>query len=211
MVAGVVLEAGLQRSHGCHRYHCCWQRYPCHCLAQHRHNCIYLFPAESSSPWASGGCQAGMPSSDWNENYTNNNTNTNTNNNNNNNNNLYLKRVTQFNDKDLSWGPLPLACLQVARGPQDYKVVQYIAFRYRDLNEVEMVHIWLLQLSHSKVWALSMKCIFGQLIYFILEELIVRRLHFVYNSRVWHLKFRLGTLKGLLTQVVKIRISDYFT
>ena len=32
------------------------------------------------------------------------------------------------------------------------------------------------------VWALSMKCIFGQLIYYILEELIVRRLHFEYHS-----------------------------
>ena len=42
-------------------------------------------------------------------------------------------RVTQSNGKDLPWGPL--ACLQVARGPQGYKVVQYIAFRYRDLKE----------------------------------------------------------------------------
>ena len=25
--------------------------------------------------------------------------------------------------------------VQVARGPKDYKVVQYIAFRYRDLKE----------------------------------------------------------------------------
>ena len=40
----------------------------------------------------------------------NNNNNNNDNNNNNNNNNLYLKRVTQSNGKDLSWGPL--ACLQ---------------------------------------------------------------------------------------------------
>ena len=55
------------------------------------------------------------------------------NNNNNNNNNLYLKRVTQSNGKDLPWGPL--ACLQVVWGPQGYKVVQYIAFRYRDLKE----------------------------------------------------------------------------
>ena len=36
--------------------------------------------------------------------------------NNNYNNNLYLKRATQSNGKDLPWGPL--ACLQVARGPQ---------------------------------------------------------------------------------------------
>ena len=57
----------------------------------------------------------------------------NNNNNNNNNNNLYLKRVTQSNGKDLPWGPL--ACLQVVWGPQGYKVVQYIAFRYRDLKE----------------------------------------------------------------------------
>ena len=55
------------------------------------------------------------------------------NNNNNNNNNLYLKRVTQSNGKDLPWGPL--VCLQVVSGPQGYKVVQYIAFRYRDLKE----------------------------------------------------------------------------
>ena len=53
--------------------------------------------------------------------------------NNNNDNNLYLKRVTQSNDKDLPWGPL--ACLQVARGPQGYKVVQYIALRYCNLQE----------------------------------------------------------------------------
>ena len=50
------------------------------------------------------------------------------NNNNNNSNNLYLKRVTQSNVKDLLLGPL--ACLQVARGPQGYKVVELIAFRY---------------------------------------------------------------------------------
>ena len=65
-----------------------------------------------------------------NNNYNNNDNN---NNNNNNNNNLYLKRVTQSNGKDLPWGPL--AWLQVARGPQGYKVVEYIAFRYRDLKE----------------------------------------------------------------------------
>ena len=35
--------------------------------------------------------------------------------------------------KDLSWSPL--ACLQVARGLQGYKVVEYIAFRGRDLKE----------------------------------------------------------------------------
>ena len=45
-----------------------------------------------------------------------------------------------------------------------------------------MVHISLLQLSLSKLLALSMKCIFGQLVYYILEELIVRRLHFQYHS-----------------------------
>ena len=50
-----------------------------------------------------------------------------------NNNNIYLKRVTQSNGKDHPLGPL--ACLQVARGPQGYKVVEYIAFRYRDLKE----------------------------------------------------------------------------
>ena len=50
-----------------------------------------------------------------------------------NNNNIHLKRVTQSNGKDLPLGPL--ACLQVARGPQGYKVVEYIAFRYRDLKE----------------------------------------------------------------------------
>ena len=44
-------------------------------------------------------------------------------------------RVTQSNGKDLPWGPLPLARFQVARGPQGYKVVQYIAFSYRDLKE----------------------------------------------------------------------------
>ena len=44
------------------------------------------------------------------------------NNSNNNNNNLYSKRVTQSNGKDLPWGPL--ACLQVARRPQGYKVVE---------------------------------------------------------------------------------------
>ena len=90
-------------------------------------------------------------------------------NNNNNDNNLYSKRVTQSNGKDLPWGPL--ACLQVDRGPQGYKVVEYIAFRYRDLK-VEMVHIWLLQLSHSKRWVLSMKCILSRSIYYNLEELI---------------------------------------
>ena len=63
----------------------------------------------------------------------NNNYNNNKNNDNNNNNNLYLKRVTQSKGNDLPWGPL--ACLQVARGPQGYKVVEYIAFRYRDLKE----------------------------------------------------------------------------
>ena len=52
---------------------------------------------------------------------------------NDNNNNLYSNRVTQSNGKDLPWGPL--ACLQVAWGPQGYRVVQYIAFRYRDLKE----------------------------------------------------------------------------
>ena len=48
---------------------------------------------------------------------------------------FYLMRVTQSNGKDLPWGPL--AWLQVARGPQAYKVVEYmyIAFRYRDLKE----------------------------------------------------------------------------
>ena len=45
-----------------------------------------------------------------------------------------------------------------------------------------MVHFLLLQLSHPKLWAANMKCIFGQLIYYILEELIVRRLHFEYHS-----------------------------
>ena len=50
-----------------------------------------------------------------------------------NDNNLYLKRVTQSNGKYLPRGPL--ACLQVARGHQGYKVVQYIAFRYRYLKE----------------------------------------------------------------------------
>ena len=55
--------------------------------------------------------------------------NNNNNNNNDNNNNIHLKRVTQSNGKDL---PFPL---QVARGPQGYKVVEYIAFRYRDLKE----------------------------------------------------------------------------
>ena len=45
--------------------------------------------------------------------------------------NLYLKMVTQSNGLDLP--SCPLACLQVARGPQGYKVVQHIAFRYRDL------------------------------------------------------------------------------
>ena len=49
------------------------------------------------------------------------------------NNNLYLNRVTQSNDKNLPWGPL--ACLQVTWVTQGYKVVQYIAFRYRDLKE----------------------------------------------------------------------------
>ena len=46
---------------------------------------------------------------------------------------IFIERVTQSNGKDLPWGPL--ACLQVARGPQGYKVVQYIAFSYRDLKE----------------------------------------------------------------------------
>ena len=59
--------------------------------------------------------------------------NNNNNDNNNNSNNLYLKRVTQSNVKDLLWGPL--ACLQVAQGPQGYIVVELIAFRYRDLKE----------------------------------------------------------------------------
>ena len=67
--------------------------------------------------------------------YNNNNDNNNNNNNNDNNDNdnLYLKRVTQSNGKNLPLGPL--ACLQVAQGPQGYKVVQYIAFSYRDLKE----------------------------------------------------------------------------
>ena len=55
------------------------------------------------------------------------------NNNNDNNNNIHLKRVTQSNGKDLPLGRL--ACLQVARGPQGYKVEEYIAFRYQDLKE----------------------------------------------------------------------------
>ena len=57
-----------------------------------------------------------------------NNNNNNDNNNDNNNNNLHLNRVIQFNGKDLPRGLL--ACLQVATGPQGYKVVEYIAFRY---------------------------------------------------------------------------------
>ena len=52
---------------------------------------------------------------------------------NNNNNNLYLKRVTRVSGEDLPRGLL--ACLHVAQGPQGYKVVQYIAFRHRDLME----------------------------------------------------------------------------
>ena len=63
----------------------------------------------------------------------NNNNNNNNNDNNDNNNNIHLKRVTQSNGKDLPLGHL--ACLQVARGPQGYKVVEYIAFWYRDLKE----------------------------------------------------------------------------
>ena len=59
--------------------------------------------------------------------------NNNNNNKNDNNNNIHLKRVTQSNGRDLPLGPL--ACLQVARGPQGYKVVEYIDFRYRDLKE----------------------------------------------------------------------------
>ena len=119
--------------------------------------------------------------------FRNNKYNDNNNNNNNNdndindyNNNLYLKRVTQSNGKDLPWGPL--ACLQVAQGPQGYKVVCALLLGIETWRKVVMVHIWLLRLSHSKLWALSMKCIFGQLIYYILEELIVRRLHFEYHS-----------------------------
>ena len=49
----------------------------------------------------------------------------------NNNHNLYLKRVTQSNCLVLPSGPP--TCLQVPQGPQGYTVVQYIAFRYRDL------------------------------------------------------------------------------
>ena len=65
--------------------------------------------------------------------FNNNDNNNNYNDNNNDNGNPYLKRVTQSNCKDLPWGPL--ACLQVVRGPKGYKVVEYIAFRYRDLKE----------------------------------------------------------------------------
>ena len=63
----------------------------------------------------------------------NNNDNNNDNNNVNDNNNIYLKRVTHSGGKDLTRGPQ--ACLQVARGPQGYKVVEYIDFMYRDLKE----------------------------------------------------------------------------
>ena len=73
-------------------------------------------------------------SSNNNNNNNNDNNNSNYNNNNDNNddnndNSLYLKRVIQSNGKDLPWGPL--ACLQVARGPQ---ALSSTAFRYRDLK-----------------------------------------------------------------------------
>ena len=50
-----------------------------------------------------------------------------------NSNNLSLKRVIPSNGKDRPWGPL--SCLEVAVGPQGYKVVEYITYRYRDLKE----------------------------------------------------------------------------
>ena len=50
-----------------------------------------------------------------------------------------------------------MACLQVARGPQGYNVVEFIAFRYRDLKEGrDGAHLN----ASVKRWALSMKCIF---------------------------------------------------
>ena len=60
----------------------------------------------------------------------------------------------------------------VARGPQGYKVVQYIAFRYRDLKEGRdgahlIASVKPFQTLGPDSGPLSMKCIFGQLIYYI--------------------------------------------
>ena len=120
---------------------------------------------------------------DINNNNNNNNTtttNNNINNNNDNNNNFYFKRVTQSNGKDLPWGPL--ACLQVARGPRGYKVVQYIAFSYRDLKEGRDGAHLIASVKPFQTLGPEYETHFWPLIYYILEELIVRRLHFKYHS-----------------------------
>ena len=62
-----------------------------------------------------------------------NNNNNNNNNDNNYSNSLYFKKITQSNCKDLPLGPL--ACTQLAWGPQGYQVVEYIAFRKISMNK----------------------------------------------------------------------------
>ena len=70
----------------------------------------------------------------------------------------------------------------VARGPQGYKVVRYNAFRYLDLKEGSDGAHLIASVKPFQTWVLNMKCILAQLIYYILEELVVRRLHFEYHS-----------------------------
>ena len=70
----------------------------------------------------------------------------------------------------------------VARGPQGYKVVRYNDFRYLDLKEGSDGAHLIASVKPFQNWVLNMKCILAQLIYYILEELVVRRLHFEYHS-----------------------------
>ena len=99
---------------------------------------------------------------------TNNNNNNNKNtNDNNNNDNLYLKRVTQSNGKDLPWGPRP-----TCKHAQGYKVVEYIAYRFRDLKEGR---------NGAHLIGLEYEMHFWPMIYYILEELTMR-LHIEYHS-----------------------------
>ena len=76
---------------------------------------------------------------------------------------------------EVSWNLLPLSY---------NPLVQYIAYRYRDLKEGrDGAHLIALVKPFQTLGPeCSMKCIFGQLIYNILEELIVRRLYLEYHS-----------------------------
>ena len=72
----------------------------------------------------------------------------------------------------------------VARGPLDYKVVQPIAFRYLDLKEGRDGAHLIVSVKPFQTLGPEYEMHFWpiKLIYYILEELIVRRLHFEYHS-----------------------------